>query len=256
MDDGDFLNYLSDTLHRVPGVEAVALGGSRGQGTHRLDSDWDFGIYYRGHFDARVLRDQGWSGDVSEIGGWSSGVFNGGARLVVEDRPVDIHYRDLDAVDRELADSRQGRFHIESVGLHIAGVPSYIILAELAINQVLRGQLPKPDYPAALRLRAPGVWWDMADRTFAYTSANYAACGQLTQSIGLVAQAISQAAHAVLAARGQWITNEKELLTRADIREIDEIIAATGLDPAFLDHVVRRSRAACAKALLKARLAH
>jgi hypothetical protein len=38
---------------------------------------------------------------------------------------------------------------------HLAGIPSYLVLAELAMSHVLRGKLPTPDYPAALRERAP-----------------------------------------------------------------------------------------------------
>lgn len=253
MDHDAFLTYVSDVLYGLSGVEAVALGGSRGRGTHRADSDWDLGIYYRGHFNPQALRDQGWPGEVSEIGGWSTGIFNGGARLVIEERYVDMHYRDLETIDHEIAESRQGRFCIESVGFHLAGIPSYIVLAELAINRVLRGQLPKPDYPAALRDRAPGVWWGRADRTFAYASANYAARGQFMQCIGLVAQAVSQAAHALLAARGQWVTNEKTLLAQAGLCEVGGIVAAGEPDPKVLDQVVSQSRAVCAKALLKAR---
>lgn len=40
----------------VEGVVAVALGGSRAQGTHRPDSDWDFGLYYRGTLDPEAIR--------------------------------------------------------------------------------------------------------------------------------------------------------------------------------------------------------
>ena len=84
---------------------------------------------------------------------------------------------------------------------HLAGIPSYLVLAELAVKRVLRGQLPTPEYPAALRARAPRVWWSRADRTFSYARDNHAPYGRLVQCAGLVAQAVSQSAHAVLAAR-------------------------------------------------------
>jgi hypothetical protein len=58
---------------------STALGGSRAEGTSRPDSDWDFSLYYRGQFEPQALRDVGWPGAVSEIGGWGGGVFNGGA---------------------------------------------------------------------------------------------------------------------------------------------------------------------------------
>lgn len=50
MDDTDFLDHVAGQLYGLPDVEAVTLGGSRAQGTNRPDSDWDFAIYYRGHF--------------------------------------------------------------------------------------------------------------------------------------------------------------------------------------------------------------
>jgi hypothetical protein len=57
----------------------------------------------------------------------------------------------------------------------------------------------------------------------------------------------------VLAARGQWVTNEKTLLTRAGLEEIDEILAAARPDPVVLRDVVDRVRAACSAALRGAR---
>jgi hypothetical protein len=57
----------------------------------------------------------------------------------------------------------------------------------------------------------------------------------------------------VLAARGQWVTNEKALFTRAGLREIDEILAAARPDPVVLRDVVDRVGAACFTALRDAR---
>jgi hypothetical protein len=64
VDDEAFLDYVAGHLGQLPGVAAVTLGGSRAEGTHRPDSDWDFSIYYRGHFDPQTLRDIGWPGEV------------------------------------------------------------------------------------------------------------------------------------------------------------------------------------------------
>ena len=252
MDDDAFFRYVADRLGELPGVEAVTLGGSRAQGTYRPDSDWDFAIYYRGHFDPQALRDIGWPGDVFEVGGWSKGVFNGGAWLEIDGRRTDVHYRDLDVIDREIAASREGQFDIEPLAFHLAGLPSYLVLAELAVKQVLRGELPTPDYPMALRERAPRVWWGRAEQEFDYARMNHAPYGRLTQCAGLIARAASYAAHAVLAARGQWITNEKTLLTRAGLRQVDEFIAAARPDPGVMRDVVDRSRAVCSDAVREA----
>ena len=176
-------------------------------------------------------------------------MFNGGAWLEVDGRRVDVHYRDLLAIDREMAATRAGRFRIEPLMFHLAGIPSYLVLAELAVSRVLRGSVPRPGYPAALRESAPRVWWDRADQTFGYARANHARHGRLAQCAGLVAQAASQAAHAVLAARGEWVTNEKTLLTRAGLRPVDQFVATAGTDPAVLTKVVDQCRDFCAQSV-------
>jgi predicted nucleotidyltransferase len=252
VDDDFFLRHVADRLGDLPRVEAVTLGGSRAEGTHRPDSDWDFSIYYRAGFDPQALRDIGWPGEVSEIGGWGGGVFNGGAWLEVDGRRVDVHYRDLEIIEREIAAARDGRFRIEPLMFHLAGIPSYLVLAELAVKRVLRGELPAPEYPAALRERAQRVWWDRAERTFDYVRANHAPYGRLAQCAGLVAQGASQAAHAVLGARGQWVTNEKTLLTRAGLRQVDEFIGMATSDPGVLRDITDRSHALCRDAVTAA----
>ncbi len=239
----------------MPCVEAVTLGGSRAEGTHRPDRDWDFSIYYRGRFDPQTLRDVGWPGEVFEVGGWSVGVFNGGAWLEIDGRRTDVHYRDLDVIDRELAASRDGRFTIEPLQFHLAGIPSYLVLAELSVKRVLCGELPTPEYPAALRRRAAEVWWGRADATFGYARSYHAPQRRLAQCVGLVAQASCQAAHAVLAARGEWITNEKTLLTRAGLSKVDEVVAAARPDPGALRDLVDRASGTCRDVLAEARLA-
>jgi hypothetical protein len=245
VDDEHFVRDVAARLAGLPGVEAVTLGGSRAEGRHRPDSDWDFSVYYRGRFDPQALRDIGWPGEVSEVGGWSPGVFNGGAWLEVDQRRTDVHYRDLDVIDQEIAASREGRFRIEPLMFHLAGIPSYLVLAELAVKRVLHGELPTPQYPAALRERAPRVWWDRAESTFGYARAYHAPHGRLAQCAGLVAQASCYAAHAVLAARGEWITNEKTLLTRAGLQRVEELMATARLDPAALRDMVDGCHAAC-----------
>jgi Nucleotidyltransferase domain len=227
--DDAFCDYVASPLADLPGVRAVALGGSRAAGTNRPDSDWDFAIYYRGAFSPDSLRAIGWPGEVFEIGGWGGGVFNGGAWLQVDGRQVDVHYRDLDHVDHQLAEARAGRFGVEKLLFYLAGVPTYVVVAELALSTVLRGDLPRPAYPDALRAAAPPRWWGDAQATLAYGRGAYAARGSLAETAGTVATAACQAAHAVMAATGQWVTNEKALLDRAGLRGVDDILA--GLTP-------------------------
>lgn len=238
MDDSQFLDQVADTLAALPAVEAVTLGGSRSQGIARPDSDWDMAIYYRGAFDPQSLRDVGWDGEVSEIGDWGGGVFNGGAWLHIDGRPVDVHYRDLAVVERELERSRRGDFHIEPLMFHLAGIPSYLVVAELGINQVLRGELPRPTYPDELRRLAPEVWMGRARMNLVYAEHNDAIHGRVTQTAGLLAVASFEFAHAVMAARGAWATNEKRLLADAGLDQLDEVIAGLSADPETLTAAV------------------
>lgn len=46
--DQAFLDTTADRLAALPAVRAVTLGGSRAQGVHGPDSDWDLAVYYRG----------------------------------------------------------------------------------------------------------------------------------------------------------------------------------------------------------------
>jgi len=253
MDDETFLDDVADALAALPGVAAVTLGGSRAQGTNRTDSDWDLAVYYRDRFEPEALRRIGWPGEVSELGAWGGGVFNGGAWLRIDGRPVDVHYRDLGVVEHELAEARAGRFHIEPLQFHLAGIPSYLVVAELAINRVLRGELPRPEYPPALRRAAPTVWWGSAEQIFEYARVNHARHGRLAACTGLVVVAASQAAHAVLAARGEWITNEKTLLDRAGLAALDELISTARPAPAALQRLVGDAYALAREAVDAAR---
>nr|WP_239081025.1 nucleotidyltransferase domain-containing protein [Streptomyces coelicoflavus] len=222
----------------MPAVRAVTLGGSRAQGTHGPDSDWDLAVYYRGAFDPDDLRAVGWEGEVSEIGAWGGGVFNGGAWLTIDGRRVDVHYRDLDVVEHEVTEARAGRFGVEPLMFHLAGIPTYLVVAELAVNKVLRGTLPRPVYPEALRTTAPDRWYGAATATLAYAGAGHAPKSALTQVAGALALATTQTAHAVLAARGEWVTNEKGMVARAGLDGVDALVAALTPEPESLARAV------------------
>ncbi|MEU9169511.1 nucleotidyltransferase domain-containing protein [Streptomyces sp. NPDC048420] len=242
--DSAFLAMTADRLAALPTVRAVALGGSRAQGTEGPDSDWDLAVYYRGDFDPADLRAVGWTGEVSEIGGWGGGVFNGGAWLTIDGRRVDVHYRDLGVVERELAEAEEGRFRVEPLMFHLAGIPTYLLVAELAINRVLRGDLPHPaSYPVKLRASAATRWRDTAHLTLAYAEVNHAPAGRLTETAGALATAAVQMGHSVLAARGEWVTNEKRLLERAGLRGVDRVVESLTAAPGSAVRAVAEVRA-------------
>lgn len=231
-----FVEGITEQLAALPGIVAVALGGSRATGEARADSDWDFAVYYRSRFDPADLRAIGWPGQVSEIGGWGGGVFNGGAWLTIDGQRVDVHYRDLAVVEHEWREADHGRFHVEELLFHLAGIPSYLVVGELALNRVLSGTLPRPTFPEPLRVAASAQWRDRARLTIEYARAAYATQHRLTLCVGLLAQASLQTAHAVLAENRQWPTNEKRLLHQAGLADVDRHLER--VIPERLGHVV------------------
>ncbi len=73
-----------------------------------------------------------------------------------------------------------------------------------------------------------------ARHTLAYARHAHAERGRLSDCAGAIATAACQSAHAVLAARGQWVTNEKTLLDRAGLRDIDGLLGGLAPGPRTL----------------------
>jgi hypothetical protein len=171
-------------------------------------------------------------------------VFNGGAWLTVDGRRVDVHYRDLDEVEHHLAEARAGRFRIERLLFHLVGIPTYLLVAELAVRRVLHGALPAVDeYPGALRRSAPPRWVADAERTLRYARTAYAASGRVAETAGAIAAALACTAHGVLAARGEWITNEKLLIDRAGLRRGDAVLTGLRMAPESLNQALDEAEA-------------
>ena len=234
------IERLTERLVQIPGVVAVCLGGSRARREARPDSDWDFGLYYRGWIDTGAVRALGYAGEVVEPGAWGR-LVNGGAWLEVDGERVDLLYRDLDTVERWTGEAEAGRFEIDAVPGYIAGMATYALAGELALNRVLTGELRRPAFPAALQERAPNVWLGRAAFFLLYAD-GYAARGEVTACAGALAVAATAAAHARLAEQGVWTLNEKGLLRRADLSEVETILSSIGAGPDSLQRAVSHMR--------------
>ncbi|MFJ2674345.1 nucleotidyltransferase domain-containing protein [Streptomyces sp. NPDC087525] len=166
------IEAMATRLMSVRGVRAVALGGSRARGTHRPDSDWDLGVYYRGEPDVAALAAlaaevTGSPVEVAGPGGWGPWV-NGGAWLSVDGVAVDWILRDLDRVERVWAECREGRFEIGTQPGHPLGFWSPAYAGEVALCRVLadaEGELTAlraaaRRYPEPLRTALTGAVWE------------------------------------------------------------------------------------------------
>ena len=229
-----------ERVARVPGVKAVTLGGSRARGLARPGSDWDFGLYYRDSIDTDAIRALGYPGLVVEPGAWGR-IVNGGAWLEVDGERVDLLYRDLEVVEHWITESNAGRFEIDFVSGHIAGLPTYTLAGELALGAVLRGNVPRPAFTAELRRTAPPRWDGEAAFSL-LVAEQHAQRGEATGVAGLLARAVLASAHARLASRGAWALNEKGIIARAGLEEAGEILAAVGWTPKRLEASIARMR--------------
>jgi hypothetical protein len=127
---------------------------------------------------------------------------------------------------------------------YLAGMPTYVLVGELAEAEVLAGELPRPDFPQALRDTAARRW--RASAAYSLASAETAAeRHDVVSCAGLLAKAAVEAAQVRLAERGEWALNEKGIVRRAELgARVEAILAAPG-DRAFeLARAVTAMRAA------------
>jgi len=238
-------------LSGLAGCVAVALGGSRANDTHRPDSDWDLGVYYRGTLDPGDVRRLGHSGYVSELGEWGP-VMNGGAWLTVDGTPIDVLFRNLDLVERWLADAERGRFEVMTQNGYIVGAPTYVTIGELAINRPLSGELPRPEYPGPLAAAAAERWRGRAGVSLMFARIHAAAADPVCCT-GMLADAVLCEAHARLAERRAWVLNEKRLVERTGLGALPPLLAAPGAGARELAETVDAVAAALGVEPLSAR---
>jgi len=132
---------LVDDLKTVPGIRAIAIGGSRARGSGDASSDTDLGLYY----DAReplaidvldqvaVKHDEGnQSGLVTSIGGWGLWI-NGGGWLQVNGTRVDLLYRETSKMESEISRSIDGHYEVAHQPGHPFGFLSSIYTGEVAV---------------------------------------------------------------------------------------------------------------------------
>jgi predicted nucleotidyltransferase len=220
---------LARRLAGLSGVLAVVLGGSRATGTHRPDSDWDLGVYYRGsarQLDPNEIRRLGHDGYVSELGEWGP-IVHGGAWLTVDETPVDVLFRDLDTVEHWLDEAEHGRFEVLIQNGYIVGAPTYVLVGELATCRPISGELPRAAFPAALAETAARRWTGRARVSLMFAQ-GYARSGDSVCCAGMLADAVLSVAHARLAERREWALNEKRLVERAGLQAVQPLLADPG----------------------------
>ncbi len=225
----DFPKPIADLIEELataPDVVAVVLGGSRALGSDDSGSDWDLGLYYRNTIDLSALAARG---NVCPPGAWGR-IMNGGAWLRCGNERVDVILRDLDTVEHWTQRAEQGEFEVDHLLGYLAGVPTYLLTAELASCRVLCGSIPSGEFPSRLATAAPAVW--RFCRTFSLGYARmHARRGNRIEASGQVSKAILEEAHAILCEQRRWVCNEKRLMEAADLIELQTHFGHVPGDP-------------------------
>ncbi|MBM7784670.1 nucleotidyltransferase domain-containing protein [Tenggerimyces flavus] len=248
------LHALAERLVAVDGVVAVALGGSRARGTHRPDSDYDIGLYYRGAPDLAALRALAGETELTELGGWGPWV-DGGGWLTIDGVRVDWIYRDLDRVRRIWADCQEGRFEIGHQTGHPLGFYSHAYVGEVALSRVLADPSREltllrdetRTYPPALASALGHGFWEAG-----FLLDNAKKGNDPTYVAGCLFRAIGAICHAVHGRDGRWLINEKGMIASAASlpsapegfgEQAHGLLGSVGTTPAELADTIARARA-------------
>lgn len=230
---------LVDHLAAVPNVVAVTLGGSPAEGRAMTRRDWDLRVYYRDGFDPESLAHL--DGTVTAPGDWGR-IMNGGASLMVEGLEVDVHYRNLDDVRHWTREARDGRFEVDRAHGYLAGIPTYTLVAEVALGQVLAGSLNEVvEYPDQLAEQGAARWRNQARSSLGHAE-RQAAHGDIAGVMGHLVKASVEAAHARLCRARRWTVNEREILEQAELTHMTQILTALNTDPVVLTQRVMQAR--------------
>src|SRR5919199_6904522 len=143
-DKTELVRSLVERLAAIPGLAAVALGGSYASGTARPDSDIDLGLYYQEAAPFSIDAVRAIADDVNDtphptvtdFGGWGRWV-NGGAWLTIGGQRLDFLYRNLDKLERVVAQAEAGDWEQDYYQQFIHGFNSYVYLGEVHICRPL-----------------------------------------------------------------------------------------------------------------------
>ena len=257
---------IADRLAAIPGVLAVALGGSRARGTATPTSDVDLGVCYdparppaRDQLNAlaRELDDTHPVAAVTPFGAWGPWI-NGGAWLTIDGEHVDWLFRDLARVRRVVAECRTGRPDIAYQPGHPHAFVSAMYLGEIDCcvplvdpdgHLATLKALVRP-YPPLLRTALVARFLDEA-RFSLDGAAKAAPRADVVYVAGCLFRTVSALVQVLFAANDRYCLNEKGALAElsgfaripADFSSTaTRILGAAGDDAAALTASVRTAR--------------
>ncbi|HET9911521.1 MAG TPA: nucleotidyltransferase domain-containing protein [Anaerolineales bacterium] len=220
------LERLVEQLHEIDGVSAIVLGGSYASGTHHETSDMDIGLYYSEARPFSIAEIRRIADDVSINGAatvtgfyeWGAWV-NGGAWIHTSQGKFDFLYRNLDHIQRTIAEAQQGISHHDYDQQPTYGFYSVIYLAETQIciplydPELLIAKLKRAveTYPPKLKQKiiTDSLW----SAEFSLLHARgFAAQGDVYNTVGCLTRVVSNITQALFALNERYFIRDKKVL--------------------------------------------
>jgi hypothetical protein len=220
------LEQLVDQLSQIGGMSAIVLGGSYASGTQHEKSDMDIGLYYSEAKPfsivdiRRIAENVSVDGKATVTGFYEWGAWvNGGAWIHTSQGKVDFLYRNLDQVQRTIAEAQQGISRHDYDQQPAYGFYSVIYLAETHIciplhdPGLLIAKLKRDVeiYPPRLKQKviADSLW--AAEFTLSHAH-GFAAQGDIYNTVGCLTRVVSNITQALFALNESYFIRDKKVL--------------------------------------------
>lgn len=259
----DLLRQFVDQLRQLPEVVAIVLGGSYAAGTQHAASDLDVGLYY---WEANpfaipaikaIANGLSVQGPPTVTGFYEWGAWvNGGAWIQTAQGKVDFLYRNLDHLQRTIAEAHQGITHHDYNQQPTHGFYSVIYLAETQICLPLYDptgviadlKQQVATYPAALKAKIVGDCLWLAEFTLLFAR-DYAAKGDVYNTVGCLTRITSNLTQALFALHERYYLRDKQIMATVGafpnlpdgyVEQINTILARPGSTAAELTQTVEQ----------------
>jgi predicted nucleotidyltransferase len=260
-EQSQLLTLLTQRLGAIGGIQAVVLGGSYARGRAQPGSDLDLYLYYlqKAPFSIQSVCDLAESVNdtlgpvVTDFYGWGPWV-NGGAWLTIGGQRVDFVYRDLEHLQRVIAEAEAGRYEFYAA-LPPFGFFSAVYLGEIAVCvplfdpeawlEVLRRRVAA--YPEALRRAVVQDYLWAAELGLAAFAPKFAGRASAYGTAACLTRAVHQLLLVLFALNRRYLLDDKTAL--AEVAEFERVprefgprvqkaLAHLGDSPAELDTAV------------------
>ncbi len=220
------LEQLIEQLGAVTGLAAVVLGGSYASGTQHAGSDMDIGLYY---FEAkpfsideiqRIATGVSTDGTATVTGFYEWGAWvNGGAWIHTPQGKVDFLYRNLDQIQRTIAEAQQGLAWHDYGQQPAYGFYSVIYLAETQIcvplydpgGLIARLKRQVETYPPKLKEKiiVDSLW--SAEFTLLHAR-SFAERGEVYNTVGCLTRAAANLTQVLFALNKRYFIRDKQVM--------------------------------------------